>query len=128
MLDIRRPLMHIIPALVTFCSGARMVSGHGSDYPQQTYSVALGLLGLHDWGWLFAVAGFAMLMTPRRPLLAFLAFSFGAALWTGWAMCFWIAIPERAGVLQPSGYAAMCISVAYSIAVHRINGHGQHQG
>lgn len=101
--------------VITFAIGARMLSGNEADYPRAVYRTAFDVMPYTAWGWTFAVTGILMMTMRRQSDIARIIYTCAAIVWGVWAGCLWMEIPERAGVLQPTGYAVMSIVGAYSL-------------
>lgn len=110
-----RRLYLTVVALVTMLMGLRMLTGNPADYPDAVYKTAFGILPFTAWGWVFTIFGVIMLAARRHGITAYLVYASASIVWAAWAGCLWVEIPQRAGVLQPTGYAALCILGAYAL-------------
>jgi hypothetical protein len=116
-----RRIYLIVIALVTMVQGLRMLTGNEADYPALVYRTAFIVMPFKWWGWFFAVTGVIMLVSRRHGVTAYLVYACGSIVWAVWAGCLWVEIPQRAGVVQPTGYAVLCIVGAYALHESYVN-------
>lgn len=110
-----RRLYLIVVALVTMVQGLRLLTGYRADYPDSVYKFTFQVLSFTAWGWIFSIIGVIMLIVRRHGVMAYMSYAIASIVWAIWAGCLWVSVPERAGVVQPTGYAALCIVGAYAL-------------